>query len=363
MTSTQPAPVNRSALKRLMFIALAIMLGVAIASGLAEAGLRIAGWPAPGFYFNGHGPLELRIPGRNGGAYPPNSHGELRHYDYDVEWLVNSYGYRDREVLPKAEGEWRIGILGDSFTAGVGVRQAERFGDILAMDIIKQKPNVTVWNLGAPICGTACEAEMLRNSESKYQLDEVVLAFYSGNDLEDNLAWYQNPVDSMTTGHAQALNSDFRGWLREHSRLASFVWINVMRGFATFRPPGIYSQSGIQQYWPLTERALAQLKETVGNRRLTILYLPAIPEWDDVAWQIMRQRYGMQEDGRYIVKQAVALWSKQNGVGFIDATNWLRRCTPAKDCLFPIDSHWNARGHLLVGHGLYSSWRWSGGER
>lgn len=338
-------------------------MGFTVALSMAEIGLRIAGWPAPGFYLDGVGPLELRIPGRDGGAYPPNSYGKLRHYDYNVDWAVNSHGYRDREVQPKAEGEWRIGIIGDSFTAGIGVKQEERFGEILAATVNQRMPNSTVWNLGAPICGTACEAEMLRNSERRYELDEIILAFYSGNDLEDNADWYRRGVVTSPPVGSRALTSSLKGWLREHSRLASFIWVNVVRGFTTFQPPGIYSQAGVQQYWPDTERALALLKEVVGGRRLTILYLPATPEWDDTTWQVLRQRYGVTEDGRYVVRQAVALWAKKNSVDFIDATDWLRRCASVKDCVFPVDSHWNAHGHSLVGEGLTRSRRWSGVER
>jgi hypothetical protein len=363
MASTQASPTYRSAFKRLMFSALTIMLGSVTGVGLAEVGLRIAGWPAPGFYLNGRGPLELRIPGRQGGAYRPNSRGELRHYDYSVEWSVNSYGYRDREAMPKAEGEWRIGILGDSFTAGVGVKQNERFGEILGRAISQQSQAVTVWNLGAPICGTACEAEMLRNSERSYQLDEVILAFYGGNDLEDNTEWYRSVDTSASPGNSPTPASRLRGWLRENSRLASFLWVYGIRGFATFRPPGIYSQASIHQYWPDTERALAQLREVVGLRPLTILYLPAIPEWDDTVWQELRQGHDVPEEGRYVVKQLLASWSTQNGVEFIDATDWLRQCPSAKQCVFPVDSHWHARGHSLVAEGLTGIRRWPGGRR
>src|SRR6267378_5741667 len=94
----------RKALKVKLFRITTVLLAFAAVFILAEIALRIVGWPAPGFYVKGHGPVKLRNPGRDGGAFPPSAIGELRHYDYDVEWTVNKYGFRDSEITPKRPG-------------------------------------------------------------------------------------------------------------------------------------------------------------------------------------------------------------------------------------------------------------------
>jgi lysophospholipase L1-like esterase len=316
-----------------------------------EIGLRIAGWPTPGFYVNGAGPIELRAPGKNGGAFPPNVHGELRHYDYTVPCNTNSFGFRDAEVGPRQPGEWRIGLLGDSFTAGVGVRQEDRFADIFAAEIRKSNPNVTVVNPGAPLCGTACETEMLRTVSANYQLDEVVLAFYGGNDLEDNSWWYASADPNRVAAPQPPPAARFRDWLRDHSRLATFVWVQAIRALATFQPPGIYKKADLDRYWPDTDRALQALRAGAGPR-LTIFYLPSPPEWDDNIWHEMRSRYGMPDDGRFLVHNAVANWAKEHKIYFIDATASLHKCQSDKDCLLRVDPHWTAKGHQLVAQAL-----------
>jgi hypothetical protein len=324
---------------------------------LAEIVLRIFGWPAPGFYVNGHGPMKLRSPGQNGGAFPPSATGELRHYDYDVECRVNKYGFRDSEVPPKQPGEWRIGILGDSFTAGVGVKQQERFTDIFREALRRRRPNVTVWNLGAPLCGTACEAEMLNRVDGDYQLDEVVLAFYGGNDLEDNSAWYESE-SRRSPGEDEGLTSSAKGWLREHSRVATFVWVNAIRAAATFRPPGVFTESELAREWPDTDRSLRRLQNLIGSRRLTVLYLPSTPEWSEVVWQEVRRRYGTSDEARHLVRNALKEWSNQHSLQFIDGTDWLQKCSSLGECVFPVDPHWNARGQLLVAQGLLTQTTW-----
>lgn len=359
MKSSRVARVfTRKALKVQLFRVTSVLLGLAAVFTLAEIALRVVGWPAPGFYVKGHGPVKLRNPGRDGGAFPPSEIGELRHYDYDVEWTVNKYGFRDSEITPRRPGEWRIGILGDSFTAGVGVKQAERFTDIFGETLRRRRPNVSVWNLGAPLCGTACEAEMFNRVDPEYRLDEIVLAFYGGNDVEENSDWYLSDAKLSSVRPEEGLTFKIKGWLREHSRVATFLWVNAIRASATFRPPGIFNEADLNRYWPDTERSLRRLQDLAGLRRLTILYLPASPEWSDVVWQDMRQRYKTPDEGRHLVRNALEGWSRQQGIRFVDGTDWLRTCTSPMDCVFPVDAHWNAHAQMLVAQGLLTQTTW-----
>jgi hypothetical protein len=351
---------DRNRLKPYTFRVVSVLVGFTVALLLCEVALRAAGWSSPGLYVEGRGPITLRNPGRDGGAFPPGVHGELRHYDYSVEWIVNSYGFRDSELVPKGSGEWRIGILGDSFTAGIGVKQPERFADIFGAEIRRQRPNATVWNLGAPLCGTACEAEMLDRLSGDYQLDEIVLAFYGGNDVEDNTAWYANIASPSSPTDDRTFWMRSKDWLREHSRLSTFVWVNSLRARATFKPPGIYSQPDLDRAWPNTERSLERLRAVIGEKKFMILYLPATPEWNDAVWQEMRTRYRTSDGDRHLVRGALANWAREHRVALVDATDWLSKCESLKSCVLPIDGHWNARGHFLVAQGLLSLPDWAG---
>jgi hypothetical protein len=143
-----------------------------------------------------------------------------------------------------------------------------------------------------------------------------------------------------------------RRWVREHSRAATFAWVHGLRSFATFAPPGIFSESSVQMGWPSTQRSLVRLKEVVGTRPLRVWYIPSTPEWDDQVWSTVRQRYSVTERGRFLVKNAVEAWAEGNAIEFIDASVWLRKCPSVGACTFPIDGHWNAEGHRLVGEGL-----------
>jgi hypothetical protein len=334
-----------------------VLVSFSLTALACEGGLRLLGWPSPGLYVNGRGPLHLRQPGRAGGAYPPDSIGRLRHYEYDVGWVTNSRGFREREPTQKGAGEWRIGLLGDSFTAGIGVETGQRFGDLWSESVRRRKPNVTLWNLGSPECGTACEAAILEGADGQYQLDELVLAFYGGNDVQDNVSWYQtsDPAAAQETGGAPSAGKRLKVWLYEHSRLFTFIWFYGARSLSAFRVFGIYSEAELQSQWGYTEKSLARLKGVVGARPLTILYLPATPEWDDSLWLKLKSRYRLKDENRYLIKEALGKWCRQNDVPFVDATPWLRSCPSVGQCTYPVDGHWNARGHRLVADGVSSA--------
>lgn len=332
--------------RRWLFRILAVSIGTVLSLAALELILRIAGWPAPGYYVAGRGPIVLRNPGTSGGAYPPGTAGRLKSYEYDIGWVVNEDGFRERAPTNKARGEWRVGILGDSFAVGFGVEQPDRFSEIWASKLQQKTPTITTWNLATPNCGTLCEAEVLEGPAQRYNLDEILLEFYGGNDVQDNIEEYRG----LNIGGADDESSaTYRVWLREHSRLASFIWVNAFRAFATIRPPGIYCEKKLQTDWSDTESALARFKKAATNRRATILYIPSLPEWDDESWKELSKYPDITGDGRFVVKTALKKWAEENGVGFLDATTWLSACKTRKECVYPVDGHWTPRAHLLAG--------------
>ncbi|HEV7747322.1 MAG TPA: SGNH/GDSL hydrolase family protein [Pyrinomonadaceae bacterium] len=335
--------------KRWLYRIIAILIGIVLSVFALELILRIAGWPAPGFYVAGRGPIVLRKPGLLGGAYPPNANGRLKNYEYDVSWVVNEDGFRERSASVRVDKEWRIGILGDSFAAGFGVEQPARFGDIWGVRLHQQNPNITTWNLATPNCGTVCEAEILETYAQRYSLDEILLVFYGGNDLQDNLDDYRGLNGAGLNDQSPGT---YRVWLREHSRLASFVWVNAFRAFATVRPPGVYSEKKLQSDWPTTALALDRFKKAVGERRLTVLYVPSLPEWEDESWRELSKYPDVEADGRILVKNALQKWAADNKVGFLDSTSWLSGCKTRKDCVYPVDGHWTPLAHLMTGDEL-----------
>ena len=332
-----------------------ITLGIAILGAflLGEVALRAAGFPAIGIDTRGRvvdWPI-VRTDYR-GGSYPPGSWRQ-RHDDYDVEWKINDHGFRERPFSSKAPGEYRIGLFGNSFTAGHGVEVHERFGTLWQEAIGQEYRGVTVWNFATGLMGTANAADIMRGLGREYDLDEVILAFYAGNDLDDNRDWYEvelndegNPIPPSN------LWRSFRDWGRAHSRVLSVVGSKLLAAFGPPKPPaGVFERDRLEELWPYTERALDELRRALGNKPLTIWYLPSDAEWEDALWKTAQTQFSYAQHDRFVLRDRLLRWTKAHGVGMVDVTPVLAGSS-INEARFPRDPHWNALGHRLVAAGL-----------
>jgi len=331
---------------RLLLLCFSLALGLA----LTEAALWAAGWPIVGIYWGDNGdkgPRALRIPGPSGGAYRGfGSTVRAVHYDYDVTYAVNRHGFATPEPAPKRPGEYRIGIIGDSFSFGLGVQTSQRFSD-LWFDLVKSNyPHATLYNLGTPSSGTLQHAEILAGVGAQYDLDEIILCFYSGNDPDDNIA-YQRLLAAGPLPDIEPQPHGVRAFLRSNFRLPSFVWIRGLRALSTVRYGGGGTEQGVRAAWPVTEHALENLRAAVGARPFTIWYLPSALELNDDLWRKVRTDFQFDDAARYAVADRLRDWASAWGVPFIDTTPALIT-KPYSDVHFPVDQHWNADGHRLV---------------
>ncbi len=353
-------PRQRSRWRRVFFRLVAMGFGLAVALLAVEIGLRIWGWAAPGFYYDGEGPFPIRTLNAEGGfgrEFP--GPGRHRSFEFDVPIYVNQQGFRERDLGPKSEGEWRIGLFGDSMTAGHGLLKEERFGEIWLNAVKDDLPNTTLWNFGSPGAGTWQISAFVATGADAFELDEIALALFAGNELQDNASWAQ--LRDLSSAELRRHDTTpkynrMRTWLRNNSRVATFLWLNILSLAQANR--AWYSDSGetLAERWPHTENALNALKEAVGDRPFTIWYLPSHAEWDDAVWESIKEKQGFQESDRFAVASRIKAWAESNDVPLID-------CTPlfagesVEDLKFPIDPHWNAKGHNLVGTGVAADTR------
>ena len=106
---------------------------------------------------------------------------------------INKYGFRhgDRN-LEKPENGLRIAVLGDSFIEAFQVPEEQTFCAVLEKELTDCESlagrRVEVLNFGVSGYGTAQELQMLRHYVWQYEPDMVVLAFFAGNDVRNNLA-------------------------------------------------------------------------------------------------------------------------------------------------------------------------------
>ncbi len=187
-----PAP-RRRRWRRLL---LGILVSATLTLVLLEVVLRLFPSPIPelrqldnlrGFYqLDGEGRLQTT----------PGWRGSLTVDGRTLPAVTNDQGLRGPELPPRAPGERRILMLGDSFVWGMGVAADEAIPARLEA-LLRQRGigPVRVGNAGMWGTGPREWAHTLRRHRPTFAPDLVIAVTYAGNDVGDTLAHPSTVVD------------------------------------------------------------------------------------------------------------------------------------------------------------------------
>jgi hypothetical protein len=166
--------------KSLLFKLIGVTLGFLVAFTLAEAAVRIISPQEVG-------PVRFAFNPDLGMIPVPYQHG-VRHSPgvFDFAYTNNSLGWRGRqEYREQKSTEYRILMLGDSFTYGIGVNDDQTFAAQVERDLQANHLSVEVMNAGNPGTGTDYALKLFQTRGKKFRPDLTVLCFFC-NDFEDN---------------------------------------------------------------------------------------------------------------------------------------------------------------------------------
>jgi len=166
---------------KLLKSTLLLVISIFIALLIAELSLR---------FLNVEYPLIYKGDRDRGAALTPGVEGWIR-TEGESFVRINSQGLRDREhTEEKPDGVYRIAVLGDSYAEAIHVDMKDTFWSGLERNLGKcpifNDYQIEVINLGVSGYSTAQELITLRRHVWKYSPDMVLLAFFQGNDVEDN---------------------------------------------------------------------------------------------------------------------------------------------------------------------------------
>jgi len=171
-----------------------------------------------------------------GWTLTPGFDGRFRKGEFDIAVSANAQGLRAGPIGPKPSGTYRVLGLGDSFAFGWGVEAHEAFLAVLEARLNASADGRTyeVINAGVPGFGTYEALRLLEAHGLAYEPDLVVLAFYEGNDFQNNREAPRRRV--MTPEGYLKDMADPAPALAQHSRLAALLhsqWrrLRTKRGF------------------------------------------------------------------------------------------------------------------------------------
>jgi len=187
--------VTRTARKARLATFALLLAAFAVAIGLAEIVLRVAGYSALHAMYS-RPELFWRHDELLGWSLEPNAKGRFtgpRPYPVEFETTIetNSIGLRGPELGPRAQGEVRVLFLGDSFVAGFEVEQPETFTALLERQLARRLGR-PVRTINAGVRGYGTDQSYLWFRERGLALGaDLVAAVFSANDFDDNVTLHR----------------------------------------------------------------------------------------------------------------------------------------------------------------------------
>lgn len=367
------------------------MLGASlvVALGLAEAALRLAGI-SHAFPWTFDRELGLALRAGSEGIFREEGVARFR---------INSQGLRDREhAIAKPPGVLRIAVLGDSFAEALQLAAENAFWSVLERELAAcpglDGRRVETLNFGVSGYSTAQSLIVLRRKVWRYRPDIVLLAFYVGNDVEDNsraLSGYaRRPYFRLREGRLE-LDDSFRRdpWFRllrpiwstvvdpliDRSRVVQLL--NEARrqglpnlGFAREASPAADAPSqpasvfaapataAWQEAWRVTEALLLAMRDEAGAHGARFW-----PVTLSVGWQVhpdpavrRRRMQALGVEAAFYPETRLTAFAARHDMNILTLAQPMQRHAETEGVFLhgfsatsPGEGHWNAHGHRRAG--------------
>ena len=401
-------PATSASRRRWIAVAAGIAVALVVGEGLAR--WRYAHPPLPPEQFAPAPPGMFQADPSCGFRLAPGfSHPTDR-------FTTNAMGFRDvlRAPGPPPAGTVRVAVVGDSFTAGVGVADDEQFTRLLERGLAQLGgPPVEVWNLGVPHFGSQQSMLQLLDRWDVVQPNVVVFALFDGNDAWDDVQgpsfhtvrseritrrgwgpWPGDPYNDLRSelnrpllahhipgdGVLHRRSALYRVALRgahaaQHGRVGRWPWGMEPFDYEAFggvawlylAPPPPPIAGG----WEILDGVVAQFDAEVRRRGagFAVLAVPSkiLIEREDLrlafeeGWEDGHREGGGARDGSRdfdVEAPTRRVEELTDGLGIprIDVAAALVRAGGAERVYYRDDSHWNGAGHrvaaLALGEGM-----------
>jgi lysophospholipase L1-like esterase len=366
MTAPPADSARRLTRTRIRRLAVFVLVA-AIEFGLFETGLRLWGSSeaAPAFQglFENDGVVGYRL--------KPNARVRFTTAEFETDLAINAAGLRDdEEVGPKAPGERRILLLGDSLVLSVQVPFGETFGELLEADLNRRSKGTRyrVLNAGVQGYGPIEEQLLFQQIGRMLEPDLVITVVFVGNDAEEAVTSLRKLDPESRTGVArvsESLMTRLRRIVRR-SMVLQILRLRILAATERFRnltppEPPIQSYAAdpaprIAEGMVITTRALETITAEAGSlgAQSAIVLMPARFQVDDADYGRLRDI--VRDAGGELVRDAATdRFARALGtlpVPRLDVLPAMKRALPGPDLFYQRTVHLTPRGHRVVADAL-----------
>ena len=252
---------------------------------------------------------------------------------------INKLGFRDEE--PK-NGKNTVFFVGDSFTAGWGVKKIEdRFGEIAAKELNKQGKPINEINLGRYGADTRLEFNIFETfiKKTKITPDHIVLQYFA-NDMDNFL-----PNNDRCIVPTQSLPL-WKQTLVERSYLANYISNIYPSQNNNYLPKEcdyleklnfVYNNDSI---WEKEEKQLVKFENYCFKNkiRMTLIFFPFM---EDLT---LAKKIG--------IEKRINSFCKKRNINLLNITNLLTKTPREKRQVSIVDAHASIDVHEIAGKKL-----------
>jgi hypothetical protein len=154
----------------------------------------------------------------------------------------NSHGLRSREsIIPKPKETFRILVLGDSFTWGVGLDSEETIPFVMEANLQRKNPNIEVVNAAIPADNTVRQLERFKDLIGLGYEPSLVLLVYNINDIAfiPQLATHTYDKDKVVPVFQIEKGPNWEMYSEKHGIRGFIYWFEQRSKFIEFVVPRI----------------------------------------------------------------------------------------------------------------------------
>ena len=259
--------------------------------------------------------------------------------DYKVEVVLNQYGFRDKNDIKKSKKK-DIVVLGDSFCFGYGVKEEERFGNVLQKKILD---SLRVYNVAFPESHFLNYKKNLEYAESiGLKSKKMILGVCMENDLK-NYEDVKKPIYSRW--------KNIKKWFHNNSNLYAFVGQKIHSSEIienALNSLGVVNDNTLPSIYAVSDAAIEssvnELEKITKNYKALIVIIPSRLVW------VEKHQTKANEIHQKMIQKLKEKSLNVLDIKFIFET---KSEHPLKEFHFEHDGHWNSKGHELVAKEIY----------
>ena len=314
----------------------------------------------------------------------PNSVGYFQH---QITARTNQSGHRDEFVsVEKADGVFRILVIGDSFTVGASVGQDDTYAEVLET-LLNRSATAAVEVINAGVGGWEPfqYAQYYEHYGWKFSPDLILVGFFVGNDTYDQTTEVHQSRTAVLGRRVsrEAASARFirlKVFMYNHSNIARLILYkgpntgNVTRQqcldftdwYIEFQHRRL--RNHLKKTNILEERARnnvdqIQRIQTLAERDSIPLGVVLIPDENQINGDLQMKLLTDEERSNFDFEMPQSMLRDMFTDAAIPVLDLLPYFIEDSRCLYMNDTHWTAEGHALAASAIYenitSETKWS----